>query len=203
MVKPRKQAKQSAVRSTSIFYHPLSKTSILDSDLEHDYLILKLFQQKSEYLKSQPEPILLNVDGKIRRYTPDLESIESGNCYIDEVKHSSKAISPENMTKFSMISDACAEQAKTFRVMTEAEIYDGERHKNLRYLAPVLRHPAPVEEVTTLIASLDCKSMHIKELMQHIKQIGMKPCLIRRALAHQLLDCDLTKKYSDLIISWS
>lgn len=203
MMKPRKQAKQSAVRSTSIFYHPLSKTSILDSDLEHDYLILKIFQQKSEYLKTQPEPLFLNVNGKIRRYTPDLESIESGDGFIDEVKHSTKAMSPENIDKFSIITAACAEQAKTFRVMTEKEIYNGERHKNLRYLAPVLKHPSPIEEVQILIASLDCKSMHIKELMQHIKNMGMKPCLIRRALAHKLLICDLTKKYSDLIISWA
>ncbi len=43
MIKPKKQAKQSAVRSTSIFYHPLSKTSILDSDLELDYLLFKIF----------------------------------------------------------------------------------------------------------------------------------------------------------------
>jgi hypothetical protein len=201
-MKSRNQAKQSPLRGTAIHYHHNVGASILESELELDYLNLRLFNRDFEYLKMQPGSIEFLHNGKVRRYSPDAQSIENGVCYFDEIKYSTEVNKPEVAHKMSVLSEYYASNDQVFRVWTESEIRSGERHKNLLYLSPMFGFEPPHAEVDELVATLTSREIHILDLLEHINSRKLKPCLIRRALALKLLKADLTKKYDDLTIFW-
>lgn len=203
MSKSRRVVKQSPVRGTHYVYSEhFNVVAALESELELDYFNLLNFERKATSIQIQPTSIFYMVANKQRRYTPDFQVVEDGVCYVDEIKYESDTHSFEFQRKAYRLSVLFEQQHKVFRVVTEKDIRIGERAKNLRYLSPALRLPPPLDEFTRFCASTNTHEMPLAELQQCLKPLGIKPCFTRRAIAHQLLRCDLTQPWPSLIVSW-
>ncbi len=201
----RVQARQSPIRATTVAYsHQHGFSAYLESDLEVDYFNLRSHEDDCVYFKMQPEPIFyFQTTQKQYRYTPDAECIDSnGLFYVDEVKYQAEAEKEKNKLKFSFIEKIYAEQGKFFRVVTEKQIRQGKRAENLRFLAPTWALPSPVEELSLFLEKLKYYSAPIQRLGAEMLKDNQAPCLIRRALGHRLLKCDITQPWTELYLSW-
>lgn len=203
MNKSRRVVKQSPVRATQYVYSEHFQTvAALESELELDYYNLLNFQRKAEYIQIQPPSIFYTVGGKKRRYTPDFELIEDGNFYVDEVKYVADTLSPEFQRKAYRLSAFFRAQGKIFRVITENDIRVGKRAKNLQYLSPALRLPPPLDDFNRLCNSIQERQLPLIELQKLLVPLGIDASFPRRAIAHQLLKCDLTQAWPSLHVRW-
>ena len=201
----RVQARQSSIRATTVAYsHRHGFSAYLESDLEVDYFNLRSYEDNYVYFKMQPEPIFyFQANQKQYRYTPDAECIDSsGLFYVDEVKYQAEAEKEKNKSKFLHIEKIYAQKGKIFRVVTEKQIRQGNRAENLRYLAPTWALPSPVEELSLFLEKLKYYSAPIQRLGADMLKDNQAPCLIRRALGHRLLKCDITQPWTELYLYW-
>jgi hypothetical protein len=87
-------------------------------------------------------------------------------------------------------------------VLTEDDIRPGHRAQNLRFLTPVLDLPSPIDEFETLLNATDRRSGSMTEFRGLLDDLTIDHSFIRRAVAHHLLQCDLTKPWSQLDLTW-
>jgi hypothetical protein len=202
-MKDRIQSKQKFYSKTSIAYSEnYGCAAILESALEIDYFNWRDFENDKDFFEMQPEKLVYKVDGRERRYTPDAMYVLDCEKTIEEVKYVTEANEPDNIQKHKLLEKIYAENNIKFNVVTEIEIRIGDRATNLRYLRPALPHPKPIEELQNLLKHTSKKSMHISKFIEFQKQFNAKDCLVRRAIAHKLLLCDLTEPYDSLVLSW-
>jgi len=200
----RKVSKQCYVRSTFHVYSDfMRRVSALESKLEQDYFNLLNFERRVMFV-AQPESIRYRHGDNLRRYTADFEIVhDDGTTYVDEIKFEDQTLSERFQEKCLLLTRFFENQDKTFRVLTERDIRIGTRAENLRFLQPALRSKAPVEEFLAFTEKLPFRTASIDEISSHIEQQAFKPCLIRRATAHRLFECDLTQPWEpSLQLSW-
>lgn len=205
MSTPRVQAKQSPVRQTTHAYsHRYRCSAILESDLELDYFHWRCFEGEFTQFQMQPAPLFYEDEmGKEHRFTADAELIElDGTHYIDEVKYTADAIKPHIHDKHARVDALYRDDDKVFRVITDHDIRVGERADNLRILAPTWAWPAPVEEVQQLTHALPYHDAPIRDLFKTSQYLGLAPCLLRRAIGHRLITCDITQPWDQLHLHW-
>jgi len=199
----RELVKQSPIRSSYLSHSAhYGRVYAVESTLELDYLNLIRFEKTAESVESQPFSIQFHLAGRPRRYTPDFLVIENGVEYVDEIKTRSAANNPEFCHKAQKLSGIFRAQGQVFRVLTEDDIRPGHRAQNIRYLAPVLDAPAPESEYQTLLNATDKRSASMPELLKLLASLAITPSFVRRAVAHHLLQCDLTKPWSQLDFTW-
>jgi len=202
-VKQRKIAKQSPIRSSYLAYsRHFGRVYAVESALELDYLNLIRFEKTAESVESQPFSVQFHFAGRPRRYTPDFLIVENGVEYVDEVKTRSAANKPEFLQKAQKLSRFFRERGQIFRVFTEDHIRPGNRAQNIRFLMPVLDLPPPIPEFETLLNTIEKRSASLSELRRLLDAQAIDPAFIRRAVAHKLLWCDLTKPWAGLNFTW-
>ena len=202
-MKNRVQAKQSPVRKTTLAYsHRYGCAAILESDLEVDYFNWRNFEGEFEHFQMQPDSISYEMQERRRRYTPDSQLILHNTLYVDEVKYKKEHEKPHNKHKFDFLTCIYHDESTVFRVMTEDDIRVGERANNLAFLAPAWAHEPPIDEFNTFAAKLSFNRTSISELHKHIVKHNQLHCLIRRAIAHRVILCDISKPWSELELSW-
>jgi hypothetical protein len=199
----RELVKQSPIRSSYLSHSAhYGRVYAVESKLELDYLNLIRFEKTAESVESQPFSIRFHLVGRPRRYTPDFLVVEQGVEYVDEVKPRSAANKPEFCQKAQKLNVFFRERGQVFRVLTEDDIRPGHRAQNIRFLAPVLDAPAPLDEYETLLNATDKRSASMPELQKLIESLAIAPSFIRRAVAHHLLQCDLMKPWPQLGFTW-
>lgn len=202
-MKNRIQAKQSPVRKTTLAYsHRYGCAAVLESDLEVDYFNWRNFEGEFEHFQMQPESFFYEINGNERRYTADAELIENNILFVDEVKFKYELGKPKNINKFNILAELYRTEDKVFRLMTEDEIRVGHRAKNLAFLAPAWAYKPPFDEFDSFSKKLKSKPSSISELHKQIVKHNQAHCLIRRAIAHRLIKCDITQPWSELHLSW-
>lgn len=199
----RELVKQSPIRSSYLSHSAhYGRVYAVESTLELDYLNLIRFEKTAESVESQPFSIRFHLAGRPRRYTPDFLVIENGVEYVDEIKTRNAANNPEFCQKAQKLSGFFRERGRVFRVLTEDDIRPGHRAQNIRFLAPVLDAPVPWDEYQTLLNATDKRSASMPELLKLLASVAITPSFVRRAVAHHLLQCDLTKPWSQLDFTW-
>ncbi|WP_303293814.1 TnsA endonuclease N-terminal domain-containing protein [Marinobacter sp. ST-43] len=199
----RELVKQSPIRSSYLSYSAhYGRVYALESTLELDYLNLIRFEKTADSVESQPFSIQFQLGGRPRRYTPDFLVHERGVEYVDEVKTRSAANKPEFRLKAEELTRFFRNRGQIFRVLTEDDIRPGHRAQNLRFLTPVLDLPSPIDEFETLLNATDRRSGSMTEFRGLLDDLTIDHSFIRRAVAHHLLQCDLTKPWSQLDLTW-
>lgn len=199
----RELVKQSPIRSSYLSHSAhYGRVYAVESTLELDYLNLIRFEKTAESVESQPFSIQFHLAGRPRRYTPDFLVIEQGVKYVVEIKTRSAANNPGFCHKAQKLSGIFRARGEVFRVLTEDDIRPGHRAQNIRFLTPVLDAPAPWDEYQTLLNATEKRSAPMPELQSLLGALGIDRSFIRRAVAHHLLQCDLTKPWSQLDFTW-
>ena len=199
----RQLVKQSPIRSSYMAYsRHYGRVYAVESTLELDYLNLTLFQRAAESVESQPSSIQFHLDGRPRRYTPDFLVVEGGVRYVVEVKTRSATNKPEFQRKAIKLKGFFRERGEVFRVLTEDDIRPGNQARNLRFLMPVLDTPPPISEFESLLDATDVRTASMQVMNKLLNDLRLDISFIRRAVAHQLLQCDLTKPWSEMQFTW-
>lgn len=206
-MKNRKQAKQKFYGKTTMAYsHQYQSAAVLESELEADFFNWVNFEGCYDHFEMQPDSIFYYHNNKRLRYTADalltITSQKSQHIYI-EIKYKREAEKPELIEKFKRLKKYFNENGCIFVVLTEEDIRVGERANNLNYLHPALAYSAPVEELNDLLSHTTKKTMSHDEFVTLQTKCNAKSCLLRRAVAHRLLLCDLTLPFEKLILSLS
>ena len=202
-MKQRELAKQSPIRSSYLSYSAhYDRVFAVESTLELDYLNLVRFERKADRVESQPFSIQYHLRKRPRRYTPDFLIVEGGIEYVDEIKTAKAANQPEFCLKASKLTRYFADRDQVFRVLTENDIRIGDRARNIRFLVPVLDSPPPIKEFEALLNASSARSASMSGLREYLRYLDIEPSFIRRAIAHQLISCDLTKSWSELELHW-
>ncbi|PXX93234.1 hypothetical protein DIT71_00030 [Marinobacter vulgaris] len=202
-MKQRELAKQSPIRSSYLSYSAhYDRVFAVESTLELDYLNLVRFERKADRVESQPFSIQFHLRRRPRRYTPDFLVVEGGVEYVDEIKTAKAANQPEFCHKASKLTRYFAERGQVFRIFTENDIRIGYRAQNIRFLAPVLDTSTPMKELATLLNASSARSASMSGLREYVSYLEIEPSFVRRAVAHRLISCDLTKPWSELELHW-
>jgi len=199
-INPRKQVKQKFSGNTYFgFSKNLKRSSVLESILEREYHSFRLFfLNKGEDFITQPEPIEHRLYGNPNRYTPDGALYVPKIVYKEEVKYFEVTLEPEFIEKKEYLTHLYASKNEVFRVITEEDIRVGYRVDNIAQLFPCLHHPAPIEEFQTLTEGLVKKGYAFLEIVEIAKNKKIDPLMVKRAIAHRLFTCDLTKKWKEI-----
>lgn len=202
-MKQRKLSKQSPVKPT---FYCWSKTNnrgnLFESELELDFFTYLEFEFRNCEFRSQPYSIEYTVNGRKRRYTPDVELVNGNHTTIFEVKHSKVANTEVFFKKASILKELFALAGKDFVVVTEEDIYTGYRVDNLRFLRAAFNMTPPIQTWQKVQEAIPSFEGSIEELQDHIEQLGHDPALVRIAIAHKLIECDLTPHWVDITINW-
>ena len=134
---------------------PSTKTGQMvawESQLEEKACYLFEFCPAIAAFRDQPIKIEFPFGAKICTYTPDFELMFTNGqiCYI-EIKPLEKLFHPEKNDRFRCIANAFAASAQPFLVLTEEDLPDKQRVRNLNILRSYLRHLLP-EVLTKSIA---------------------------------------------------
>ncbi|WP_421866488.1 TnsA endonuclease N-terminal domain-containing protein [Marinobacter adhaerens] len=199
----RQLVKQSPIRSSYMAYsRHYGRVYAVESTLELDYLNLIRFKKTAESVESQPFSIQFHLEGRPRRYTPDFLIVEQGVQYVDEVKTRKAATRPEFLRKAEKLNRFFGKRGLSFRVLTEDDIRPGNQAQNLRFLMPVLDTPPPISEFESLLDATDVRTASMQVMNKLLNDLRLDISFIRRAVAHQLLQCDLTKPWSEMQFTW-
>lgn len=205
MRKSRRVAKQSPVRGTYYVYSDYTdQVAALESEIEVDYFNLLNFERTATTFIAQPGSVYYETPRGERCYSPDFRVVSDGVTYVVEIKDIREIRSNKKLAdKFRILKKYFRQRDQVFVVLTDEDIRIGERHHNLNYLNPVLRHPPPISEMEELRKALpQLSTSHIFELQDRLRDLGLDPGLCRRAIAHKLMHCDLTQPWDSLQLSW-
>ena len=202
-MKQRKLAKQSPIRKTTICWSTANnRANLFESELEFDFFIYLEFEHRDCVFMSQPYSVEYKIDGKKRRYTPDFLLEHDGQITLIEIKHSKQTESEVFQHKTKVLEDFFAAEGKSFVVITEDDIRIGHRAQNLRFLRPVLNLPEPSVQWGKVLTKLPTFHGSVITLQDTLCKLGFDPSIARQAIAHRILDCDLTQKWDALMLSW-
>lgn len=94
-----------------------------ESLLEMRAVQLAEFARDIVSIEEQPFTLEYEIDGKVRRYTPDFRfRWKDGREWIVEVKPQERLILQSNQSRFARIADVIAEFGSTFIVLTEVQL---------------------------------------------------------------------------------
>lgn len=106
-----------------------------ESLLERDAALLFEFSPGVISFREQPCKIFYNLDGRIRRYTPDFEiTLTNGEILIVEVKPAVRLQRSEEKHRFSRITQYFSERGYRFILLTDEMIRQPILLRNLRIL---------------------------------------------------------------------
>ncbi|MFC0119676.1 Tn7 transposase TnsA N-terminal domain-containing protein [Pseudoalteromonas xiamenensis] len=197
----RKQARQKFYGSTRVIFDKnLNLVNQPDSKLEADYYVLQRILG-AEFIQSQPRELPHFLDGKLVNYTPDFEVIIKGVRYIIEIKYFKDTLNQDFKDKVAFLINEYLKQGAIFKVVTELDVYDGENVNNAYLLLPSLSHPSPVSSFKSLVNGLESRAYSMSEMKSIAIERGIKPIIIRRAIAHGLFSVDLTLRYSQWMLT--
>lgn len=203
-MKNRKQAKQKFYGKTTMAYSPqYHSVAVLESELEADFFNWVNFEGDYEHFEMQPDSIFYYHNNKRLRYTADALLIINSQRFYIEIKYKREADKPELREKFKRLEKYFNDNGCIFVVLTEENIRVGARANNLNYLHPAFSYSAPVEELNHLLKHSTKKTMSHDEFVTLQTKFNAKSCLLRRAIAHRLLSCDLTLPFQKLILTLS
>lgn len=203
-MKARTQTKQKFYGKTSIAYSEHYQcAAVLESDLEGDFFNWIDFEHFADNFQMQSEPIFYELYGKKRRYTADAIIIIDGYATYIEIKYTKEAEDPELVIKHELLKELFKENGHGFEVVTEEDIRLGHRASNLSYLQPALSHPSPYDELKSLLSFTKKKSMSITDFYKFQIKHKANDCLVRRAIAHKLILCDLTLHLDELVLDFT
>lgn len=202
-MKNRKVAKQSYVRNT-YYCHSVQteKVHALESALEVDYFNYLNVLGTQSYFEVQPYSVRYKINGREQRYTPDFLVVLGDITYIVEIKYQEEADSDTFQYKSRVLKSFFAKQKLLFIVLTEKDIQIGERAKNLKYLHSARKHQSPTKEIAEFLLALPYRSATISQFQQALRDSGLDPNLCRKAIAHKLINADLTQPWVDVELSW-
>lgn len=203
-MKTRTQTKQKFYGKTSIaFSNTYHSTAVLESELEVDFFNLMNFEGFADDFQMQPDSIRYKVGNKWRRYTADAVFVIDGFATFVEIKYKKDADKPELIIKHEILKRHFNDNGSAFLVMTEEDILCGHRASNLRYLLPAISHISPVEELGKLLQLTNKTSMHITKFYKLQSKHNARDCLVRRAIAHKLITCNLALHFNDLQLDFT
>lgn len=201
--KPRKVAKQNAVRSTHIAYSAImNRAAAFESTLERDFFLLTEFEADVELIDSQPPSFEYIINDKKRRYTADFLVVKNGVKQLIEVKYKKDTLSHEFKSKAEVLTAFFNKLNIKFFVVTEESIRVGARAKNIEMLITRMKLPPPTEQFKVLQSLLPTANMSVSELNKFLLDHHIDPSLISRAVAHGMIKCDLTKKWKEAKLFW-
>jgi hypothetical protein len=105
-----------------------------ESTIERDYLYLVDYDPTVTILEEQPLTIPYTHEGKLYHYTPDFRVRQSERERLVECKPTARVDEEENQRKFTAARAWCAEHRWEFQVITDTEIRQGHRLKNVKHL---------------------------------------------------------------------
>jgi len=127
-----------------------------ESTLERDLLLLLDFDPNVTWIEEQPVTIHYRHQGKKRRYTPDLHTIERGQHIVYECKPRALVNKAQNQIKFEAGRDWCAERGWSFQVVTDQDLWSNYRVQNVELLTQFARHavgPEQKERLRTVLTT--------------------------------------------------
>jgi hypothetical protein len=105
-----------------------------ESTIERDYLYLVDYDPTVTILEEQPLTIPYTYEGKVYHYTPDFRVRQAEQERLVECKPAARVDEEENQRKFAAARAWCAEHRWEFQVVTDTEIRQGHRLKNVKHL---------------------------------------------------------------------
>lgn len=139
-------------------YFPSRKLGRLvewESLLERDAIILFEFSNGIKSYQEQPELIVYEQDGEMRRYFPDFSITLSNDEVVHlEVKPASKLTSLDLLNKFDAIARHYDRIGRNFRILTDDHIRDEPRLTNLKRFASVQHHKGDLQVVQLKVINL-------------------------------------------------
>lgn len=202
-MKQRKLVKQSPVHKITICWSEANnRANLVESELEFDFLTYLEFEYSDCVFMSQPYSVEYKIDGKKRRYTPDFLLEQDGQITLIEIKYSKHAESEVFQHKAKVLKEFFAAGGKKFVVLTEEDIRIGHRAQNLKFLRPVRSLPAPKETWEEVLVKLPSFVGGVTSLQDTLCRMGFESALVRQAIAHKLVKCDLTQRWDELMLSW-
>lgn len=199
--KNRIQLKQHPIyQKTFAFSHKYGFSCILESKLEMDYFNLVHFCHDYLELEIQPSTLIYtNSKGNKTKYTPDVKYIdENGELFLVEIKYQKDAQNPEIKEKYDLIKNIYTSKGIHFDIVTENHIHKGARTSNLSQLQPCWAFQPPTDDLIKLLSQSRLRSGNIRAWENEAERFGFYPCLIKKSIAHKLLECDITQPWSEL-----
>jgi hypothetical protein len=204
IMKARTQTKQKFYGKTSIAYSEHYQcAAVLESDLEVAFLNLIDFEDFADNFEMQPNSIWYKKGRKWIRYTADAVIIINGHAIFIEIKYKKDANKEDLTVKHALLKQHFNKKGQYFLVLTEEDIRAGHRESNLCYLQPALSHPSPIEELKALLSLTKKTSMSIADFYKFQSKHKANDCLVRRAIAHKLILCDLTLHLDKLVLDFT
>ena len=130
-------------RITGVF--PSYKTSRgckWESGLERDFFLLMEFDARVSGFFEQPQILKYLLDGKKRKYHPDVLVNRKGGDLLVEVKVSEKLEDPAEIHRFRAIRKQASREGYRFFIVTEKEIVRDACLRNLKIFHRYSRHQA-------------------------------------------------------------
>lgn len=112
-----------------------------ESLLERDYLYLLEIDPRVISYQEQPLRIYYFLEGKKRRYTPDLLIQRKHGKHIVEVKPKKKAMEQRYVTLFRIADEICRREGYGFHIATDAVIRSQPRLNVAKFLYKYARTP--------------------------------------------------------------
>jgi hypothetical protein len=161
-----------------------------ESLLERDAIILFEFSNGIKSYQEQPELIVYEQDGEMRRYFPDFSIILTNDKNIHyEVKPLAKLISLDLVNKYSAVKHHYERLGRDFRILVDQQIRIEPRLSNLKLLARVQHFRGDLNDVRLKAITLIKGNEHIS-LQKLSEIIGRTYVLV--LLAHGDIRCNMT-----------
>lgn len=126
-----------------------------ESVLERDAILLLEFSNGIKTYQEQPELVIYEHDGQMRRYFPDFSITLSNDEVVHlEVKPASKLTSLDLLNKFDAIARHYDRIGRNFRILTDDYIRDEPRLTNLKRFASVQHHKGDLQVVQLKVINL-------------------------------------------------
>lgn len=199
-------AKQSPIRDTRYLYDPhREQVTVAESDLEADRALQLMFDPDVAEYKAQSFSCYPFPDAPNRRYTLDnLVIMASGEIFEEEVKPKSKTTSTAFLEKHRTIAEHVeTERGAQHRIVTEDDIYAGALIHNLKFLLPRKSSAWPLDEARAFRTATKIGKSTVSNAQHVAREHGFDPDIVARCVAHNLLACDLTIDWPDIIVDFS
>ncbi|WP_428035993.1 Tn7 transposase TnsA N-terminal domain-containing protein [Amphritea sp.] len=191
--------KQSPVKPTLTFWSLKNDCAFfIESQLELHFALQLEFDDNVKSYETQPFKTTYSVSGKKRTYTPDFAVVNLNNeTFIIEVKPYRKTKSEAFQVKTKALRVHFQRENSTYLIFTENEIRDNDTSANQQILYPWRFEPKPGDELDLLTSYFHNGSASVIELQIQALELDLDKNLPVIALAHGLVECDLSQSLSD------
>lgn len=161
-----------------------------ESPLERDAILLFEFSNGIKRYQEQPELIIYERDGEMRRYFPDFSlTLSTGEVIHIEVKPISKFNSVDIVNKFNAVIQHYDRVGRNFKILVDSNIRTEPRLTNLKRLASVQHHDMDLSDIQFQATKL-LKTGSVYTVLTLSKIMGHRNVLL--LLAHGVICCDIT-----------